>query len=89
MFNLMADLLSGAVLQPLLDLLPNPDTINLFLDLGFSPEPSKKFEAGCGTRVEYLHNFVIAHHTPSQSVSWVKYCVFGNYLSTFPWIKSK
>ena len=75
----MADLLSGAVLQPLLDLLPNPDTINLFLDLGFSPEPSKKFEAGCGTRVEYLHNFVIAHHTPSQSVSGIKYCVVGNY----------
>ena len=70
MFNLFADLLSGAVFQPLLDLLANPDTtINLLIDLGFSPEPSKTFMAASGERVEYLQHFVSVHHTPSQSVS--------------------
>ena len=67
-FNLVADILSGAVLQPLLDLLADPDTINLFIDEGFSPEPSKTFEKRSGADVEFLNNFVTCHHTPSQSV---------------------
>ena len=69
-FNLVVDILSGAVLQPLLDILADPDTINLFIDEGFSPEPSKTFEKRSGNDVEFLHNFVTCHHTPSQSVSY-------------------
>ena len=42
-FNLAADIVSGAVLQPLLDVLASPDIINLLLEIGFSPEPSKSF----------------------------------------------
>ena len=67
-FNLMNDLLSGAVLQPLLDILANPDIINLLIEVGFSPEPSRKFEKSCGNEVVFLDNFVTSHHTPSQSV---------------------
>ena len=74
-FNLMADLLSGAVLQPLLDILPNPDmTINLLIELGFSPEPSKIFEKRSGKEVLFLNNFVTIHHTPSQSVRINQMC---------------
>ena len=52
---LVTDILSGAVLQPLMDILPNPDMcINLLIDLGFSPEPSKKFGPPSGEKVEYL-----------------------------------
>ena len=55
MCALVTDILSGAVLQPLMDILPNPDMcINLLIDLGFSPEPSKKFGPPSGERVEYL-----------------------------------
>lgn len=65
---LVTDVLSGAVLQPLMDLLPNPDvTVNLLIDLGFSPDPSKKFGPASGQRVEYLERFVMANHTASQS----------------------
>ena len=68
MFSLVTDILSGAVLQPLMDLLPNPDTtINLLIDLGFSPEQSKKFDPPSGTKVEYLESFVTENHSPSQS----------------------
>ena len=71
----MADLLSGAVLQPLLDILPNPDmTINLLIELGFSPEPSKKYEKRSGNDVVFLNNFVNIHHTPSQSVRVILMC---------------
>ena len=69
-FNLVVDILSGALLQPLLDLLADPDTINLFIDEGFSPEPSKTFDKRSGKDVEFLNNFVASHHSPSQSVSW-------------------
>ena len=67
-FNLVVDILSGAVLQPLIDLLADPDTINLFIDEGFSPEPSKTFEKKSGNDVEFLQNFITSHHSPSQSV---------------------
>merc|ERR1719376_985804 len=51
MFSLVTDILSGAVLQPLMDLLPNPDTtVNLLVDLAFSPEPSKTFDEEETTR---------------------------------------
>ena len=67
-FNLAADIVSGAVLQPLLDVLANPDIINLLVEIGFSPEPSKSFGKRCGRDVVFLENFVNSHHTPSQSV---------------------
>ena len=68
-FNLAADIVSGAVLQPLLDVLANPDIINLLVEIGFSPEPSKSFAKKCGRDVIFLENFVNSHHTPSQSVN--------------------
>lgn len=68
-FNLAADIVSGAVLQPLLDVLANPDIINLLVEIGFSPEPSKSFVKKCGRDVVFLENFVNSHHTPSQSVN--------------------
>ena len=68
----MADIVSGAVLQPLLDILADPDIINLLVELGFSPEPSKTFEKRSGEDVLFLNNFVTSHHTPSQSVRYIE-----------------
>ena len=41
--------------------------INLLIDLGFSPEPSKVFAPPSGEKVEFLEGFVSANHSPSQS----------------------
>ena len=70
-FNLVTDIVSGAVLQPLLDILADPDIINLLVELGFSPEPSKTFDKRSGNDVLFLNSFVTSHHTPSQSVSHI------------------
>ena len=70
---LVTDVLSGAVLQPLMDVLPNPDIVNLLIELGFSPDPTKKFGPPSGQRVEYLERFVMANHTASQSALQVYY----------------
>ena len=70
---LVTDVLSGAILQPLMDVLPNPDIVNLLIELGFSPEPTKKFGPASGQRVEYLERFVMANHTASQSALQVYY----------------
>lgn len=66
--SLIIDVLSGAVLQPLIDLLPNPDaSINLMIELGFSPDPSRKFGPSSGKRVEFLREFVRSQETSQPS----------------------
>ena len=43
MCDLIKDLVFGAVLQPVMDLVGNPDTANVLIDLAFNGEPSKQF----------------------------------------------
>ena len=55
MTDLINDILFGAVLQPVLDLVGNPDaTANTLIGLAFDPSPSKKFLPGSGQKVELL-----------------------------------
>ena len=59
MIDLINDILFGAVLQPVLDLVGNPDmTANVLIALAFDPSPSKKFPPGSGQEVEILAKFV-------------------------------
>lgn len=68
MFHLLTDVVCGAVLQPVLDLVPDPDlTVNLLIDLAFTKEPSKKFGPGSGNKVEFLDSFVKTHQSQTKS----------------------
>ena len=70
MTDLINDILFGAVLQPVLDLVGNPDaTANTLIGLAFDPSPSKKFLPGSGQKVELLEQFVKTHQTSQKSVS--------------------
>ena len=70
MTDLINDILFGAVLQPVLDLIGNPDaTANLLIGLAFDPSPSRKFGPGSGQKVELLKQFVRTHQTSQKSVS--------------------
>lgn len=69
---LLVDILSGAVLQPVFDLLADPDTINLILEVAFDPEPSKKFPPASGETVEFLAAFVNSM-SPMQRPPSVKF----------------
>lgn len=67
--DLVNDLLFGAVLQPVLDLVGNPDaTANLLIGLAFDPAPSRRFPDGCGQHVELLDQFVKTHQISRKSV---------------------
>ena len=69
MIDLINDILFGAVLQPVLDLVGNPDmTANVLLSLAFHPSPSKKFPPGSGQLVEILEKFVNEHKRSQTSV---------------------
>jgi len=68
MTDLINDILFGAVLQPVLDLVGNPDaTANTLIGLAFDPSPSKKFLPGSGQKVELLEQFVKTHQTSQKS----------------------
>jgi len=68
MTDLINDILFGAVLQPVLDLIGNPDaTANLLIGLAFDPSPSRKFGPGSGQKVELLKQFVRTHQTSQKS----------------------
>ena len=72
MIDLINDILFGAVLQPVLDLVGNPDmTANVLIALAFHPSPSRKFPPGCGQEVEILESFVNDHRLTQTSVSLV------------------
>ncbi len=66
---LLTDIVSGAVLQPLMDLLANPDTINLILEVAFDPEPSKTFPPHSGQMTEFLQSFVTSHSSVERPPS--------------------
>ena len=67
---LVTDILQGAVLQPIFDLVPDPDRcVNLLIEISFDPEPSRRFPAASGTRVQMLEHFVSAHQ---ESRQWVR-----------------
>ena len=69
MSDLVNDLLFGAVLQPVLDLVGDPDaTANVLISLAFDPSPSRKFDPGSGQYVELLDQFVKTHQTSQKSV---------------------
>lgn len=71
MSDLVNDLLFGAVLQPLLDLIGNPDSMaNVLISLAFDPSPSRKFDPGSGVHVEYLEKFVKSQGNTQSSVSY-------------------
>ena len=78
MKSLITDVLSGAVFQPLLDLLADPDIINLILEVAFCPEPSRKFPPPSGKRVEFLKAFV---STSKQTISPVGYFYYLKVLA--------
>ena len=66
--DLINDILFGAVLQPVLDLVGNPDiTANGLIALAFHPPPSRKFPPGCGREVELLKSFVNDHRSNQTS----------------------
>ena len=66
---LVTDLLQGAVLQPVIDLLPDPNRcVNLLVEVAFDPEPSRRFPAPSGKNVLMLDHFVSAHQETRQSV---------------------
>jgi hypothetical protein len=65
----VTDVLQGAVLQPILDLLPDPDRcVNFLIALSFDPDPSRRFPPASGNRVPLLEHFVVAHQESRQSV---------------------
>ncbi len=51
------DLLAGAVLQPVLDILADPDIINYILQIAFNEIPAKVFKDPSGDMVELLESF--------------------------------
>ncbi|XP_040583246.1 sorting nexin-14 isoform X2 [Lepeophtheirus salmonis] len=55
---LIEDLISGAVLQPIADITPNPDIVNHLLCLAFDSNHSKKLPEPSGVEVELLHSLV-------------------------------
>jgi hypothetical protein len=66
---LVTDILQGAVLQPILDLLPDPDRcVNFLIAVSFDPDPSRRFPPPSGQRVQLLDHFVTAHQESRQSV---------------------
>ncbi len=62
-------MVSGAVLQPVLDLLADPDVINLILEVAFDPEPSKKFPPASGAKVEFLEAFATLSPSVQRPIS--------------------
>ena len=89
MIDLINDILFGAVLQPVLDLVGNPDmTANVLIALAFHPSPSRKFPPGCGQEVEILEKFVNDHRLTQTSVSIsllqiIIFCCWSNILLIF------
>ena len=70
MIDLVNDILFGAVLQPVLDLVGNPAaTANVLIGLAFHPSPTRTFEPGSGKKVELLKKFGKAHQSSLNSVS--------------------
>jgi len=51
------DLVAGAVLQPVMDILPDPDIINYILQVSFDDLPTKVFPTPTGDMVELLEGF--------------------------------
>ena len=64
----MVDILSGAILQPVLDLIADPDIINYILEVSFSPEKRKEIPKASGKSVQILENFVDGSEYTSYSV---------------------
>ena len=64
---MLEDVVSGAVFQPLMDLLADPDIINFIVQTAFAKDPSKKFAPLSDENVEFLRNFVDAHKFQSRS----------------------
>ena len=62
-------MVAGAVLQPVLDLLADPDIINYILEISFNDIPAKKFGDSSGINVELLQDFIAANKQVSKSVS--------------------
>ena len=68
MSDLINDLMFGAVLQPVLDLVGNSDmTANVLLSLAFNAEPSRQFPAASGLKVELLNKFVKTHQSSQNT----------------------
>ncbi|XP_059094293.1 sorting nexin-14-like isoform X2 [Tigriopus californicus] len=55
---LLADILSGSILQPLMDILADPDIINYILETSFSLKSGRVFDPPSGVQVEFLKRFV-------------------------------
>ncbi len=69
MQTLLRDIVYGAVLQPVLDILADPDIINYILEIAFDSDPAKKFPEATGEKVELLEMFVTSNQRRSTSVS--------------------
>ncbi len=68
MMDLINDILFGAVLQPVFDLVANPDsTANPLIELAFHPGPTKLFPPASGRNVEILNSFLNSHASPVKS----------------------
>ena len=67
--SLLNDVVAGAVLQPILDLLADPDIINYILEISFNDIPSLKFDEASGVNVEILQDFLVSNKQISRSVS--------------------
>lgn len=65
----MADIVSGAVLQPVFDLLADPDIVNLILEISFHKDPGRVFPPSSGTTVKLLHKFATGYNERITSVS--------------------
>lgn len=66
---LLADILSGSVLQPLMDILADPDIINYILETAFSLKSGRGFDPPSGVQVEFLKRFVTSSEPQNLSVS--------------------
>ena len=67
--TLISDIVSGAVLQPVMDLLADPDVINLILELSFDKDPAKVFPRPSGRMVVFLERFTTSFEKKPPSVS--------------------
>eukprot|EP00096_Caligus_rogercresseyi_P014667 TRINITY_DN7180_c0_g1_i1.p1 TRINITY_DN7180_c0_g1~~TRINITY_DN7180_c0_g1_i1.p1 ORF type:complete len:909 (+),score=283.90 TRINITY_DN7180_c0_g1_i1:93-2819(+) len=87
---LIEDLLSGAVLQPIADITPNPDIINHLLILAFDPSHSKKLPELSGTKVGLLEGLIQTPSITSSSRNTLKMdlsAILKNQLALFAFMK--
>ena len=70
--TLLTDIVSGAILQPVVDLIADPDIINFILEVAFNDEPTRIFDPPSGSKVEFLSNFVSKSTSTTTMTSTLK-----------------